>query len=495
MTGDRDRPPARAGPRRAQHLAPPGDLRAREPRRRPATASSTPRCGPSPTGTSATCSTSAAAPASTSPASPSTRATVIGVEPHPPLVALARRRTRRLDHVEVRPGTAQALPLPDASVDVVHARWAYFFGPGCEPGLRELDRVVRRGGTAFVVDNDGSRSTFGRWFRQGYPTVDPDEVERFWSAQGWQRVPARHRVALRDRRGPRGGGAHRARPRDRRARRSPSTTAPWSTTPSTSGGAASDPLAASRSRGATAAYDGQEDLARRPASGARSTPSSGSRAGGTSRSSRSASRSRPATLLERLAHRGQPRRHDLRGQRVVEADDGDVVPGRAGAALVIACSTPIAMVSLQHTNADGLVGLVEQGARPPAARTRWCPRPGALRPVVDSPCSCMRSTQPLRRSSPMYDVFASRPTRCAVCPVGEVVDGEHDAGAPVDVDPRVGGAGAVPRAAEGDERHLLLLEPRRLRVAAVGVGDDEGVDGRRAQQVVVPASGSLRPRR
>ena len=86
-------------------------------------------------------------------------------------------------------GTAQALPLSDASVEVVQARWAYFFGPGCEPGLRELQRVVRRGGTAFVVDNDGSRSTFGRWFRLGYPKVDPVEVERFWSRHGWQRVP------------------------------------------------------------------------------------------------------------------------------------------------------------------------------------------------------------------------------------------------------------------------------------------------------------------
>ena len=86
-------------------------------------------------------------------------------------------------------GTAQDLPLPDASVDVVHARWAYFFGPGCEPGLAELDRVVRPGGRAFVIDNDASRSTFGGWFRRGYPTIDPDVVERFWSGRGWTRIP------------------------------------------------------------------------------------------------------------------------------------------------------------------------------------------------------------------------------------------------------------------------------------------------------------------
>jgi len=118
-----------------------------------------------------------------------TASSVVGVEPHADLVALARRRTRRLPNVVVHHGAAQSLPLPDASVDVVHARWAYFFGPGCEPGLAELDRVVRRGGTAYVVDNDPTRSTFGGWFRRGYPEVDPPAVERFWSTHGWTRVP------------------------------------------------------------------------------------------------------------------------------------------------------------------------------------------------------------------------------------------------------------------------------------------------------------------
>jgi ubiquinone/menaquinone biosynthesis C-methylase UbiE len=118
-----------------------------------------------------------------------TARSVVGVEPHPPLVTLARRRTAKVTGVTVLHGTAQQLPVPDASVDVAHARWAYFFGPGSEPGLAELHRVVRRGGTAFVVDNDGTRSTFGRWFRLGYPQVDPVAVERFWSAHGWSRVP------------------------------------------------------------------------------------------------------------------------------------------------------------------------------------------------------------------------------------------------------------------------------------------------------------------
>ncbi len=115
-------------------------------------------------------------------------ARVLGVEPHPALAQLARRRLRArgVERAEVLLGTAQAIPLPDASVDVVHARWAYFFGRGCEPGLVELDRVLRPGGTALIIDNDGSRSTFGAWFRRSYPHLDtPDEIERFWSVRGW----------------------------------------------------------------------------------------------------------------------------------------------------------------------------------------------------------------------------------------------------------------------------------------------------------------------
>jgi SAM-dependent methyltransferase len=116
-----------------------------------------------------------------------TARTVVGVEPNDALAAIARRRVRRLPVVTVLQGVAGRLPLPDASVDVVHARWAYFFGPGSEPGLAELDRVVRRGGTAFVIDNDPERSTFGGWFRRGFPDVDAAAVERFWSLHGWSR--------------------------------------------------------------------------------------------------------------------------------------------------------------------------------------------------------------------------------------------------------------------------------------------------------------------
>ena len=76
----------------------------------------------------------------------------------------------------------------DASVDVVHARWAYFFGPGCEPGSRRSARVLRRGGAAFVIDNDATRSTFGALVP---PRRCRSTTRSRWSAsgpgRGWSR--------------------------------------------------------------------------------------------------------------------------------------------------------------------------------------------------------------------------------------------------------------------------------------------------------------------
>ncbi|GAA1705193.1 class I SAM-dependent methyltransferase [Fodinicola feengrottensis] len=116
-----------------------------------------------------------------------TAASVIGVEPHRGNARQAARRVAGLSTVDVRVGVAQALPVADRSIAVAHARWSYFFGPGCEPGLRELERVMRRGGVAFIIDNDATRSFFGPWFRRQVPSYDPIEVERFWGRHGFSR--------------------------------------------------------------------------------------------------------------------------------------------------------------------------------------------------------------------------------------------------------------------------------------------------------------------
>jgi SAM-dependent methyltransferase len=110
---------------------------------------------------------------------------VVGVEPYPPLVRRARRRVSALPRVRVAAGAAERLPLADASVDLAHARTAYFFGPGCDPGLAEARRVLRPGGVLAVVDLDAARAPYGDWMRADLPRLDPDVTERFFARRGF----------------------------------------------------------------------------------------------------------------------------------------------------------------------------------------------------------------------------------------------------------------------------------------------------------------------
>lgn len=114
---------------------------------------------------------------------------VIAVEPDPELriELMQRLATQNLTRTSVLGASAASIPIRDHSIDVAHARFAYFFGPGCEPGLAELERVVRPGGTAFIIDNDLRDGTFASWLREAYgeEASDPDELETFWERQGF----------------------------------------------------------------------------------------------------------------------------------------------------------------------------------------------------------------------------------------------------------------------------------------------------------------------
>ena len=114
---------------------------------------------------------------------------VFAIEPddHSRLAAMERCARLRVRNASVLVGSAESIPLRDGSVDVVHARFAYFWGPGCEPGIAEVRRVLRPGGTAFVVDNDLRNGTFASWLRRARSNGGPDadRVEEFWIDQGF----------------------------------------------------------------------------------------------------------------------------------------------------------------------------------------------------------------------------------------------------------------------------------------------------------------------
>jgi SAM-dependent methyltransferase len=130
-------------------------------------------------------------------------AETIGVEPDPTLVPLAAERVAReqvaqkkvapgqVGPVRVLTGSAEHIPLADASVDVVHARFAYFFPPHCAAGLAEVLRVLRPGGALVVIDNDLRAGQFAELLAAspgsaaqggGRPTDD------WWAERGAERT-------------------------------------------------------------------------------------------------------------------------------------------------------------------------------------------------------------------------------------------------------------------------------------------------------------------
>lgn len=119
-------------------------------------------------------------------------AEVIGVEPDASLIGLARSRP---GGANVLSGSAEQLPLPDASVDVVHARFAYFFPhPGFDPsaGLAEVGRVLRNGGSLVVIDNDTQNGEFADLLRAS-PWAEPQGQDTYaiawWRERGAQTHP------------------------------------------------------------------------------------------------------------------------------------------------------------------------------------------------------------------------------------------------------------------------------------------------------------------
>ncbi len=115
-------------------------------------------------------------------------AEVIGVEPDERLVSAARNR---VPGIEVRNGSAEHIPLPDGSVDVVHARFAYFFPPGCEAGFDEVMRVLRPGGTLVVVDNDLRHGEFAQLAVRSElakPQGMASTTDSWWQARGASRT-------------------------------------------------------------------------------------------------------------------------------------------------------------------------------------------------------------------------------------------------------------------------------------------------------------------
>ncbi|GAB3565827.1 class I SAM-dependent methyltransferase [Spelaeicoccus albus] len=117
---------------------------------------------------------------------------VIGIEPDAALLPAARARS---GGATVLRGSAEHIPLPGDSVDVVHARFAYFFPSDendCDPGLDEVMRVLRPGGSLVVIDNDQRRGEFADLLAESSWADAQGEgraIHRWWADRGAETNP------------------------------------------------------------------------------------------------------------------------------------------------------------------------------------------------------------------------------------------------------------------------------------------------------------------
>jgi ubiquinone/menaquinone biosynthesis C-methylase UbiE len=82
---------------------------------------------------------------------------VIGLDPSAKLIAMARTSTRALDlPIELVEGLAEAIPLPDQSVDTVVSTWTLCSIPDVMRALGEMRRVLKPGGRLIFAEHGQS---------------------------------------------------------------------------------------------------------------------------------------------------------------------------------------------------------------------------------------------------------------------------------------------------------------------------------------------------
>jgi len=81
---------------------------------------------------------------------------VSGIDQSEPMVAMARQRCADQDWVDIQVGEATQLPYRDGVFDAAVATQVYEYVQDVDAALRELCRVLRPGGRAFIVDTDWS---------------------------------------------------------------------------------------------------------------------------------------------------------------------------------------------------------------------------------------------------------------------------------------------------------------------------------------------------
>jgi ubiquinone/menaquinone biosynthesis C-methylase UbiE len=91
---------------------------------------------------------------------------VIGLEPSPKLLAMARRAEHTASGpIEFIEGSAEAIPLPDASVDTVVTTWTLCSIPDAPRALGDMRRVLRPAGSLLFVEHGRAPDSNVVWWQ------------------------------------------------------------------------------------------------------------------------------------------------------------------------------------------------------------------------------------------------------------------------------------------------------------------------------------------
>ena len=77
---------------------------------------------------------------------------IIGLDPHPKLIGMASRQASSVP-AEILGGSAESIPLDNASIDTVVTTWTLCTIPDVMAALREMRRVLKPGGQLLFVEH------------------------------------------------------------------------------------------------------------------------------------------------------------------------------------------------------------------------------------------------------------------------------------------------------------------------------------------------------
>lgn len=99
---------------------------------------------------------------------------ILGLDPHPKLLAMARRKNSSIPMIAVE-GSAESIPLEDRCIDTVVTTWTLCTIPDVTRALGEMRRVLKRNGQLLFVEHG----------------MAPDESVRRWQHRltpMWKRI-------------------------------------------------------------------------------------------------------------------------------------------------------------------------------------------------------------------------------------------------------------------------------------------------------------------